>query len=222
MPRGEPRERRPLTPEERQVVEDNLRLVWKVVRHLWDKPGCRETFQDEQEAFQAGVIGLSRAVQLYDPEKARLSTYAWYAIEHAILSQWRSIAHQIHLPHNITRSLARVARGLPVVRGGHRRANLDKGRKSQVVGRLPVDRHGKDRLPAPTPRDPHAHDDLYAALDRIRPEERELLVQLYGIGSGEGRTLEDVGRERGRTKQRIRQLKERALAALRKEMQQAA
>lgn len=55
-------------------VADHLDLVWKVIARL---PGHVRQRIDDDDAFQAGVVGLLNAKRLYDPARGAWSTFAW-------------------------------------------------------------------------------------------------------------------------------------------------
>jgi RNA polymerase sigma factor (sigma-70 family) len=79
-----------LTDEQRQLVADNLGLTFAVAHKLWPCWYMR-AFESVDEAAQAGIVGLARAVMRFDPVRARLSTYAWFYIRAAIQDEARRL-----------------------------------------------------------------------------------------------------------------------------------
>jgi RNA polymerase primary sigma factor len=58
-------------------------------------------------------------------------------------------------------------------------------------------------------------DDLMAAIDFLSPKEKHILLERYGVHSGSRKTLDEIGKQLGYSKERIRQIEERALKKLR-------
>jgi RNA polymerase sigma factor (sigma-70 family) len=168
--------------------------------HVWtkskDNPSLSRLGRDD--AVQAGMLGLIRAAEIWDETKGvKFVTYAYRAVLDRMLKASRQ-NRVVHVPDDmLCGTSAHRARYFALYL-------TDAARRCR---QLPDD---YDRADLPLP-DTHAHDDLHAALDRLDPRERECLLLLFF----EGLLLREVGERWGLCKERVRQIKERALTRLR-------
>jgi len=228
-------------PEARShMIRANLRLVVKIAQD-YSNYGMPVT-----DLISEGNIGLMKAVERFDPEKGgKLSTYAAWWIKQSIKRALANQSKTIRLPVHMVDKIAKMRRistmlaealgreptdeeladevGLPrrklamLKQASQRPTSLDapinEGEATEFGEVIGDERAGN---PLDMLSDKNLHGELDGLLSVLDDRERKIIDERFGLTGKTPMTLEEVGREFGVTRERIRQLQNSALTKMRR------
>ncbi len=227
-----------------RMINSNLRLV-VTIAHDYANLGLPLL-----DLISEGNIGLTKAVERFDPAKgAKLSTYAAWWIKQSIKRALANQSKTIRLPVHLVDKIAKVRRvslqmsdelgreptddelgeeigiaGNKVARlksAGIRPASLDApiaDDDSTEFGDVIGDEEAQ--TPFELLRDKNLRSEVDGLIEVLDSREKKIISQRFGLDGGKPKTLEDVGKNFGVTRERIRQLQNIALVKLRRALSQ--
>lgn len=222
-----------------KLVECNLKLVVPIAKRYM---GCGLPLLD---LIQEGNLGLMKAAEKYDGSKGfRFSTYATYWIRQAISRALGDQSRTIRIPANMVELLSKVRRGSAELLQALRREPTEQEIADHLGIELEKVQTVMDMAQATTSLDLAVDDDgettmgdliadsgvenpyqnmvkeantqiVEAVLATLSNKEADILRMRFGIGADKPMTLEEVGQHYGVTRERIRQVENKAIRKLR-------
>jgi len=222
-----------------ELVKRNLRFVISVAKKYQNR-GLPLT-----DLIGEGNVGLLTAARKFDPDQGvKFISYAVWWIRQAILASLARQGRTVRVPLNRTADLSRIVRTAETLRQELRREPTPEeiakstGLSLEVVQSLAALNTAEVRLDAPL--DPEGDrslierfiagdqadtedeamdrfltDEIEGALSTLQPRDAKVLRLYFGLDGGREHTLEEIGGMLGVTRERVRQLRDRALKRLR-------
>lgn len=222
-----------------RMINGNLRLVVKIAR---DFEGYGMPVSD---LINEGNIGLMKAVEHFDPERGvKFSTYSAYWIKQSVKRCLSNQSRTVRIPIHMVEKISRLNQLVLAYKEEFDREPTDKemaGQMEMEVADIRAIKRAQaksvslntpfeegdsetlgDRIPDENAVDPCVQLELQTSisrmcelLDRLQHRESTILRERYGLDGSDPKTLEDIGKEFGVTRERIRQLQNEALVKLR-------
>jgi RNA polymerase sigma factor (sigma-70 family) len=225
----------------KRMIESNLKLVYSVVKghySFWNKD-----YSLVMDLFQEGCIGLSRAVEKFDPERGyKFSTYATWWIRQAIGRGYHSKIPMIAIPEWVSQKYTKIKQAIQEFKETYSRyptneeisqivdlpvskikAILDYNYNvislNQTVGRNSFEEANEIiDLIASEEKDDSIQEqieNLHRYISKLEPQEQQIVNSRYGLNGYEPKTLDDLSKRFGITKERVRQIQVKAINKIR-------
>jgi len=205
---------------EEELLLGNLRFVITVAKKYQNQG------MDLQDLIAEGNFGLMKAIKNFDWNKdLRFISYAVWWVKQSIIQSLNDNARTIRLPVNIVQDLQKAKK--EVENSGKKMDDKFTSLPSIIDLNMSINNEGDTLIDVIVNNDAESPDSIFNTKDQLKDKmmsilnilddrERVIVEDYYGL-TGTPRTLEDIGSDFGLTKERVRQIKDKALRRLRNE-----
>lgn len=205
---------------EEELLLGNLRFVITVAKKYQNQG------MDLQDLIAEGNLGLMKAIKNFDWTKdLRFISYAVWWVKQSIIQSLNDNARTIRLPVNIVQDLQKAKK--EVENSGKKLSDKFTSLPSIIDLNMSINSEGDTLIDVIVNNEAEQPDSIFNTNDQLKDKmmsilnilddrERVIVEDYYGI-SGTPRTLEDIGSDFNLTKERVRQIKDKALRKLRNE-----
>jgi RNA polymerase primary sigma factor len=224
------------------LINSNLRLVVSIAKHY------ANSGVPIQDLIQEGNIGLAHAAEKFDYTKGfKFSTYATWWIKQAITRAIADQSRNIRIPVHVAETLTKINRARhELAQSLGREATDEEVAKELKMSLEDIQRYSALPLSTTSLDQPVGDDDgdemsnfvadpssddetdsidlednlnlISKGMSLLNERERDIILELFGFTDGESKSLEDVGAKYNLSRERIRQIRDGALAKMRKEL----
>lgn len=209
-----------------KLIEANMKLVVYCARNI--AKGLNE--YDYDDLISAGFEHLGQIIDRYDPSYGEFSTFAHESLNGYMLSELKRIKNQVYLPDHVNTDLIKIKKVInsyeetygkeptPEEISNSSGLPLKKVNKLLNVMNHPEEFNNLDFMgsdPIETIFHQYTIDEIIDFINKyLYPTDRKVIKLRYGLDGGEPKTLEDIGKEINLSRERVRQIHERAMERL--------